>query len=156
MNKFWTALLAAGLLSASVFASDDELLVIEDAWVRALPPTQSVTAAYLTVTNPGSAPVAITGGEADLAGEVQIHTTRDVDGYMRMERLQQIELPPGGSVRLEPGGVRLMLMQLQRMPAVGERLRLCLTLSSGQSACTEAAVKKSAAAGSHHHHEHLH
>jgi copper(I)-binding protein len=156
LNKFWIALLAAGLLSASVSAGDDELLVIKDAWVRALPPTQNVTSAYLSVTNPGSAPVTITGGTADLAGEVQIHTTRDVDGYMRMERLQQIELPPGGSARLEPGGVHLMLMQLQRMPAVGEQLRLCLTLSSGQSACTEAAVKKSAAAGSHHHHEHHH
>jgi copper(I)-binding protein len=156
LNKFWTALLAAGLLSASVFAGDDGLLVIEDAWVRALPPTQSVTSGYLLVTNPGSVPVAITGGEAELAGEVQIHTTRDVDGYMRMERLQQIELPPGGSARLEPGGVHLMLMQLQRMPAVGERLRLCLTLSTGQSACTEAEVKKSAAAGSRDHHEHHH
>ncbi len=156
MNKFWTALLAAGLLSASVFASDEEILVIEDAWVRALPPTQSLTSAYLSVTNPGSAPVAITGGEADLAGEVQIHTTRDVDGYMRMERLPQIELPPGGSTRLEPGGVHLMLMQLERMPAVGERLRLCLTLSSGQSACTEAEVRKSAAAAPRDHHKHHH
>ena len=156
MNKYWTALLAAGLLSASVSADDDGLLVIEDAWVRALPPTQSVTSAYLSVTNPGSAPVAIIGGEAELAGEVQIHTTRDVDGYMRMERLQQLELPPGGSARLAPGGVHLMLMQLQRMPAVGERLRLCLILSSGQSACTEAEVKKSADAGPRDHHEHHH
>jgi hypothetical protein len=42
------------------------------------------------------------------------------------------------------------------MPAVGERLRLCLTLSTGQSTCTEAEVKKSAAAGPRDHHEHHH
>ena len=156
MNKFWTALLAAGLLSASVSADNGGGLVIEDAWIRSLPPTQKVTAAYLSVTNPAPVPVTITGGTADLAAEVQIHATREIDGYMRMERLQQIELPPGGSARLEPGGVHLMLMQLQRMPAVGERLRLCLTLSSGQSACTEAEVKKSAAAAPRDHHEHHH
>jgi copper(I)-binding protein len=148
-------LLVATLLASSATADDAELLVIEDAWVRALPPTQNVTAAYLTVSNPGSATVTITGGEADLAAEVQIHATRDIDGYMRMERLQQLEVPAGGSAKLAPGGTHLMLMQLQRMPTAGERLRLCLSLSTGQAVCTEAPVKKTAAASQHNdHHQH--
>ena len=91
MGKHWTLLLAAGLLSSSLFAGEAEDLKIEDAWVRALPPTQKVTAAYLTVSNPGPAAVTITGGKADLAAEVQIHSTREIDGYTRMERLQQLE-----------------------------------------------------------------
>jgi copper(I)-binding protein len=156
VSKRWTGWLAAGLLSLPVAADDSEILRLEGAWVRALPPTQKVTAAYLTVTNTGSTPVIITGGEADLAAEVQIHTTREIDGYTRMEQLSQLELPAGGSARLEPGGTHLMLMQLQRMPQAGERVRLCLSLSSGQSACTEAEVKKSAAAGQHHHHHQHH
>jgi len=155
LGKHWTLLLAAGLLSSSLFAGEAEDLKIEDAWVRALPPTQKVTAAYLTVSNPGPAAVTITGGKADLAAEVQIHSTREIDGYTRMERLQQLEVPAGGSAQLEPGGTHLMLMQLQRMPAAGEQLNLCLTLSTGESICTEATVKKSAASGGHDgHHQH--
>jgi copper(I)-binding protein len=142
-----------GLLSSAVKAGDPGPLELEDAWVRALPPTQKVTAAYLKVVNRGTAPAVITGGEAELAAEVQIHTTREIDGYMRMERLPELEVPAGGSAVLEPGATHLMLMQLERMPAAGEQLRLCLTLASGQSACTMAAVRKSARVdGSHAHH----
>jgi len=152
--KRCTMLLAASLLASSVSAGDDDILVIEDAWVRALPPTQKVTAAYLTVSNRGSEPVAIIGGEVDIAAEVQIHTTREIEGYMRMERLQQLDIPPGGSASLAPGGTHLMLMQLGRMPTVGEKIPLCLTLARGQSVCTEAAVRKTSAAGKHDHHHH--
>ena len=154
MGKHWTTLAAAGLLSSSLYAGEASVLKIENAWVRALPPTQKVTAAYLTVSNPGPETVTITGGEVDLAAEVQIHSTREIDGYTRMERLRQLELPAGGSARLEPGGTHLMLMQLQRMPAAGEIVRLCLSLSTGEPVCTDAVVKKSAASPHHEHHQH--
>ena len=39
-------------------------LAVEDAWVRALPPTQSVTAGYLVVTNRGDDTVRIVGAAA--------------------------------------------------------------------------------------------
>ncbi len=154
MSKRWSLSLAAVLLSASLHAGNLEDLVLEDAWIRALPPTQKVTAAYLKIINRGDTPVVIIGGEADHAAEVQIHTTREIDGYMRMERLQQLEVPASGSAVLEPGATHLMLMQLERMPAPGETLRLCLTLATGQSACTRAAVRKSASADTSHAHHH--
>ena len=115
MNKRWTVLLALSVLLPLISAADSEGLVIEGAWVRALPPTQKVTAAYLKVTNAGPRAVSITGGEIELAAEVQIHTTREIDGYMRMERLPQLEIPPGGSATLEPGGTHLMLMELKML-----------------------------------------
>ena len=154
MGKHWTTLAAAGLLSSSLYAGEVSVLKIENAWVRALPPTQKVTAAYLEVSNPGSETVTITGGEADVAAEVQIHATREIDGYTRMERLQQLELPAGGSARLEPGGTHLMLMQLERMPVAGETVRLCLSLSAGEPVCTDAIVKKTAASPHSEHHQH--
>ena len=154
MGKHWTTLAAAGLLSSSLYAGEASVLKIENAWVRALPPTQKVTAAYLEVSNPGSETVTITGGEADVAAEVQIHATREIDGYTRMERLQQLELPAGGSARLEPGGTHLMLMQLERMPVAGETVRLCLSLSAGEPVCTDAIVKKTAASPHGEHHQH--
>jgi copper(I)-binding protein len=149
---------AAGLLSVAVSASESGAVLLEDAWVRALralPPTQKVTAAYLTVSNPGDRPVTITGGSAELAGAVEIHTTREIEGYMRMEQLPHLHLPPGGSLRLAPGGTHLMLLQLERMPVAGETALVCLHLASGKVACTEAAVRKSAAAGrQHNQHQH--
>ena len=155
MTKQWIALLAAGAVSLVAYAQQPAPLVLEGAWVRALPPTQSTTAAYLSVRNTGDVPVIITGGQADLATTVEIHTTREIDGYHRMEQLPKLTVAPGEQVDLSPGGIHLMLLGLQRMPAAGERTRLCLTLESGDKTCTEAAVRKSAREQDNHdHHQH--
>lgn len=126
------------------------------AWVRALPPTQTVTAAYLTVANPGDTVLVVTGATADVAGSVEIHTSREVDGMVRMEQLPSLRIPAGEAVELAPGGAHLMLLDLERMPAPGESVRLCLQLASGGEACTVATATRAAPPGdavdhSHHH-----
>ena len=155
MIKQWKALLAAGLVSLAASAQQPAALELEGAWVRALPATQKNTAAYLTLRNTGDVPLTITGGQADLAAAVEIHTTREIDGYHRMEQLKQLTLAPGASQALAPGGIHLMLLGLERMPAAGEAVRICLTLASGDATCTGAAVRKSAGEQQHHdHHQH--
>jgi hypothetical protein len=142
----------AGLWSFHALGQDE--VGISDAWIRALPPTQPITAAYLTISNPGSLPVTVTGASTDIAGRVEIHTTREVDGLMRMEQLQQLDLPPASEVILSPGGTHLMLLDLKRMPAAGEAVSLCLQLSSAGPVCTEAIARKSADTGGGHQHHH--
>ena len=155
MSKQWIATLVAGLVSVAASAQQDTALVLQDAWVRALPPTQSNTAAYVTVTNTAGTAVTITGGSVDFANTVEIHTTREIDGYMRMEQLPGLTVAPGATVSLAPGGTHLMLLELSRMPVAGESTRICLDLASGDTACTDAAVRKSAQQGqTHTHHQH--
>jgi copper(I)-binding protein len=138
--------LAALVLQAGLAAAE---VSISDAWVRALPPTQQRTAAYLTLHNSGPQRREITGGSAELAGRVEIHESREVEGYMRMMPVNAVSLPPGGDVQLAPGGVHLMLLELVRMPVPGEQLELCLTLADGEEICTRAAVRRSAADDTH-------
>jgi copper(I)-binding protein len=155
LSKQWIATLVAGLVSVAASAQQDTALVLQDAWVRALPPTQSNTAAYVTVTNTADTAVTITGGSVDFANTVEIHTTREIDGYMRMEQLPGLTVAPGATVSLAPGGTHLMLLELSRMPVAGESTRICLDLASGDTACTDAAVRKSAQQGqTHTHHQH--
>jgi copper(I)-binding protein len=153
LYKISPVLLVAALLPALASAEPKADLQLEGAWVRALPATQKNTAAYLEVTNNGGEAVSITGGRAELAQQVEIHTTREVDGYMRMEQLDQLSLAPGAVVKLAPGGTHLMLLGLERMPAEGEAVGLCLTLAGGAEFCTEAEVRKTADTQHHHHHE---
>lgn len=144
-----------GLLALPVAAfADESKLAIADAWIRALPPSQSSTAAYLTLHNRGGQPAVISGGSVEGAGRVEIHTTREVDGLMRMVPLSTLHVPPGGSVMLEPGGTHLMVLDLERMPVAGESRRLCLQGEGGQSVCTDAAVRRDADGGDHQHHHH--
>ncbi len=150
MSIRWTALLVSALAPLT-FASD---LAISDAWVRALPPTQQATAAYLTVHNGGEAPVVIQGASADLAGRAELHNSVMVDGYMRMQAMPEVTLAPGESLALTPGGKHLMLLDLERMPAAGESLQICLQTDGGEKTCTDAPVRRGEAAGHDNHHQH--
>jgi len=153
LKNYLSTLLLCGLVSQAVFASEQAPLELTDAWVRALPPGQPNTAAYVTVTNTGSGAVTLVGGGADIAESVEMHTTREVDGLQRMEQLPQVVVAPGESVVYTPGGTHLTLLGLERMPAPQEQVTLCLVLADGDQACTEAPVRKSAGGGhSHKHH----
>jgi copper(I)-binding protein len=150
LNNLW--ILAAMLLWTSAAAGEG--LVVGDAWVRALPPTQSNTAAYLRVTNTGSERQEIIGATVELAGRAEIHTSIMVDGYVKMQQLTSLALAPGVSVELAPGGKHLMLLDLERMPAPGESLQLCLIIAAGGQACATAPVRKGAPADDNNHQHH--
>ncbi len=154
MNKARMSALLWVLLPLAAAVRADPALELRDAWVRALPPTQTTTAAYLVVANPGNVTQTIVAASAELAGRVEVHTTREVDGLMRMQQLEQLQVPAGSEVALAPGGTHLMLLELERMPAEGESLKLCLELASGEQACTSAPVRRDEAAGKSHHHHH--
>lgn len=138
------AALVAALLSPAAVAEQDTALEIENAWVRALPPFQPNTAAYLSLVNRGDVAVAIVGASSNAAEKVELHTTRKVDGLMRMEQLQALAVAPGERVELAPGGMHLMLFGLAYRPVPGDDIRLCLQLVSGDEVCTVAAVRMSA------------
>ena len=152
--------MAAVFLSLSAAAEQSAVVELAGAWVRALPPTQTNTAAYLTVINRGDTGITIVGASADLAEKVEIHTTREIDGYMRMEQLQDLSVAAGQSVQLAPGGTHLMLLGLARMPLRGETVPLCLELAAGDVAgdkvCTVAEVRKTAAGQQAHDHHKQH
>jgi copper(I)-binding protein len=140
--------------SGRAATADEPGVVISSAWIRAMPPTQRNTAAYLAVTNQGSSPLEIVGATSNLTEQAEIHVSREVDGYMHMEQLHSLPLAPGETLQLTPGGIHLMLLNLANMPAPGSRAELCLVFSSGQSACVTAPVKKSVGSKEDHGHEH--
>ncbi len=150
------AALVAAILPLGVGAQPNEALELKNAWVRALPPFQPNTSAYLTLINRGDVPVEIIGGSVDVAEKVEIHRTSEVDGLMRMEQLERLALVPGEQMELAPGGTHLMLLELASMPAPGDEIGLCLQLASGGEVCTVADVRKSAAANNQHQHQHQH
>lgn len=157
MNKLLIAVLAlVGLPCLAAFAGDHAAVTISGAWVRALPPGQPNTAAYLAIENQGKTSVAVVGASAEVASSVEFHTTIEVEGYQRMAQLEQLELGPGESLVLAPGGIHLMLLGLDHMPVPGDSVPLCLHLSGGGEVCTSAQVRKTAAAEpAHDHHKHM-
>jgi copper(I)-binding protein len=117
---------------------------IENAWVRAMPPGQSSTAAYLSVKNGGERALQITGASSEPYARVEMHASVEVDGMVTMRQLQQVAVASGQAIQFAPGGMHLMMLDLQKMPAPGEQVKLCLNFQSGASACAQAEVRRAA------------
>ncbi len=130
-------LLFALLIGTAVHAQDQAAVPvkIEGAWVRAVPPGSSATAAYMRITNTGQVPLKITGAASPVASQVKpmITTEKVVDGQSvrGMEIVEFLEIPAGGTRVLEPGGDHIMLMKMKEQPAEGSTTRLEMNVEPG-------------------------
>lgn len=144
---FSAALLAMSAVGSAVAQAQE--LAVRDPWVRAMPPTQRMTAAYMTLSNEGSTVIHVTGVRA-AAADASLHATRRDGDRMRMEAVPEITLQAGESVELAPGGLHVMLMGMESVPAAGESVQLCIDSSVGER-CVDAPVRREAAPAQHHH-----
>jgi copper(I)-binding protein len=96
-------------------------LVIAAPWIRGTPPSAPVAGGYMTITNTGTTPDRLVGGTLDQARRFEIHEMTTVDNIMRMRPVPAgLEIKPGESVELKPGGYHIMAMDLQGGYAQGK------------------------------------
>lgn len=86
-------------------------LEIQEAWVREGPPNARMLAAYATIHNGTSNPLELVEYSSPGFEVVELHRTEVVDGVSRMRQVPTLQLQPGESAVLEPGGLHLMLMR---------------------------------------------
>ena len=97
------------------------------AWVRAAPSGATAGAAYLTLSNLGSAPDRLLGGATPVASQVEVHEMSMDGGVMRMRPvLGGLVIPAGGTVALKPGGYHIMLIGLKTPLTAGSKVPLTL------------------------------
>jgi copper(I)-binding protein len=114
------------LLSMVIDAAAADGLRAEDPWIPAAPPSARMMAGYMTIVNDGEAAVEIVDARAAGFGRVEIHRSYREDGMMRMRRIEVLDVPAGGSARLERGGLHIMLMAPERVPGEGETVTIDL------------------------------
>lgn len=114
---------------------------VAEAWSPETPPGASVAAGYMTIRNGTAADDAIIAMESPVAGAVEVHTMTMEDGMMRMRKVENLEVPAGKSVVLEPGAMHLMLIDLKDPLAAGGRYPLTLTFKAAGKVQTEVEVR---------------
>lgn len=138
---FGCALLAA--VSAPVWAETAaDGISVEGAYVRAVPPGQVNSAAFMSLHNGGSQAHALVAARSSAAANVELHAHTMRDGMMRMRPVEKIDLPAGQAVTLQPGGLHLMLIGLPRSLVVGEDAVLTLVFEDGSEQAVNAPVQK--------------
>lgn len=117
-------LAALAVLSPAAAFADDGLM-IRDAYVRSTNP--KTAAAFMAVENHRDAECRLTGVSSDAAEVVELHTHAEVDGVMKMQKVEGgIAIPAGAEHALARGGDHVMLMGLTRPLAKGDTVALML------------------------------
>ena len=118
-----------------IIRADDLPIIIENAWLQALPAVAEDTAAYMKIRNPGQTALKLIGASSPIATRIEpMITTKQVrNGHevLGMETVAELEIPPGGTLELKPGGNHLMVMGLTFHPKDGERVKLTLRFAPG-------------------------
>ena len=155
MRYLTGSLLLAWLFTASV-AAEQTGLVVRDAWVREAPPGGDVLAGYLRLENPASDTVVVGTLQSRDFDHIEIHRTVVEEGVARMLPVERLEIPPGETVALEPGGMHLMLFRPVRSLRQDDRVVFSLELADGRSQTFEATVRRDTGDDGHRHHHHKH
>jgi len=119
------------LLGSAGSAQATGKLGVTDAWIREAPPGASMLAGYATLKNTGDAPITVLTVQSDTFRMASLHETLNDDGVSRMRELHRIELAPGASVTLKPGGKHLMLMQPRHEVHAGDKIEMLFLLDDG-------------------------
>ena len=101
-------------------------IVIGHPWSHPTADGMPMGVAYFTLTNHGDSD-ALLSAQTPVAASVEFHQTSIADGMARMRPLTQIDIAAGATVRVKPGGIHLMLVDLKQPLVVGTRVPLTLT-----------------------------
>lgn len=139
MGAAGAAMLLAQGAAAHGFKVGD--LEVGHPYAIATPAAAKAGAGYFSVTNGGSDADRLVAIEADFP-MVQIHETEtDAAGVARMMEVEAVEIPAGGTVVLEPGGMHVMFMGLAAPLVEGDSIDATLVFEKAGAVAVQFSVE---------------
>jgi copper(I)-binding protein len=106
-------------------------------WVRASAPGSKTTAAYLTLTNTGTEQRRLMKITSTVSDDVSVHRTSvTAQGNMRMWPMAVVAVEPGQTLKLEPGGIHVMINALKAPLVAGQKVPLTMKFDGGEAEFT--------------------
>lgn len=113
----------AALMPVGAMAHDG--VGVSDAYARSANPVTG--AAFMVLSNHRDVDCSLVGVASDVAERVELHTNREVDGVMKMIRIEEpIEIAPYASHALQRGGDHVMFMGVKQPLKDGDMIPLTL------------------------------
>jgi uncharacterized protein YcnI len=105
-------------------------LEITTPWLRATPGGAKVAGGYLRITNTGKEPDRLLSASIPAAGHGDVHEMINDKGVMRMRPIDGgLEIKPGQTIELKPGGYHLMFEDMTAALTQGETVKGTLTFA---------------------------
>jgi copper(I)-binding protein len=143
--RYWAGV-AAVLLAVSELGAAEPVatvgeVAIHDAWARASLGQIRTSAAYLTLEVTGDEADRLIAAASPVAEDATLHAHVMDGGVARMRPVAAIEIAPGAPTVLEPGGLHIMLTDLDQKLVEGETLPLTLTFERAGTVEIEVPVR---------------
>ncbi len=133
----------AALFAFPALAAD---IKVDDAWARPTLGQARNGAAYLTITTTG-APDRLVAASAPVAGKTELHSMTMSNNVMQMRPVDAIQVTPGTEVKLQPGGLHVMLLDLKSPLKLGDKFPLTLKFERGGEVQVQVEVRQPRAGG---------
>lgn len=101
-------------------------VTVTEAWVRGTVATQKATGAFMKIRSTEDAK--LVGAASPSASIVEVHEMAMKDNVMTMRAVDELPLPAGKTVELKPGGFHVMLIDLAKPLAAGDKVPVMLTI----------------------------
>lgn len=121
-----------------------ETLEFRDGWASA---RDEMSGVFGELVNDGADDLELVGAESPAAGTVELHETVTSGAEPEMRALEgSLEVPAGESLRFEPGGTHIMLMDLVEPLLAGDEVPVTLRFADGSELEVSVLVKDTAGA----------
>lgn len=156
LTRLLATLLALTLSATLALAHGYKLgnVEIKHPWAKATLPGQPVGGGYMSIVNAGSEPDRLVSVTSDVSGNIQIHEMKVENGVMKMGELPDgLEIAPGATVELKPGGMHVMFIGIKAPFKEGEAVKAVLTFEKAGTVEVEFKVEAAKPGDSAHKHQ---
>ncbi len=136
------AVLLLSFLGASLAWAQSSGIEVQQPWARATPGGARTGAVYMTIVNHGATDDRLVAASTPVAGAAQIHEMSMDNGVMKMRPIPALDVKPGATVALAPGGYHVMLLNLKQPLKDGDSFPLTLTFAKSGKQDVQVSVAK--------------
>jgi hypothetical protein len=119
------------MIVSSITQAQD-IVSIQNPWVRATNPGQNISAGYMTMTS--TQDVTLIRVKSDVTESVEMHSMKMENNVMKMRMLDSLALSLGKPYKLEPGGYHLMLFDLKKSLSDAQTVDFEMTFKNNKGA----------------------
>lgn len=125
----------AGVASAAGF-------MVKDAWVREAPPNAMALGAFAIMHNGSDKARTLVAARSAVANKVELHKTIMEGDLAKMVQQERVEIAAGGEVKLQPGGLHIMLIGPKQALKAGDKVEVVLEFADGVTLPVSFEVRK--------------
>lgn len=144
------SLMLAAIGPAPIACAEPHNIAIDDPWIAATNPGATVGAGYVTLRNSGVGVDRLLSAQSTRAERVELHEMSMTNGVMRMQPVQAIVIPAGGTVMLQSGGLHIMFLDIDAQYEAGQHIPVTLHFEHAGDVEAQFNVRPRASSGHEH------